>query len=69
MQELKKDAAHLLRQSMWKFRSGLSNKEKKFDSPNSCVTDGSEVELQKFWQVASPLVEVWAEDFIAKRFY
>ena len=53
---------------MWKLRSGLSNKTVKF-KPSSEANEGVPEDLQEFWQVASPLIEAWAEDFLAKRFY
>ena len=68
MQELKVDAAQQLRTGMWRFRSGLSNKQLLDPGPDR-VMDAGEKTLREFWEVAIPHIEEWSEAFLEKRFH
>ena len=68
MQELKVDAAQQLRTGMWRFRSGLSNKQLLVPKAER-ATDAGEKILKDFWEAALPHVEKWSENFLDKRFH
>lgn len=68
MQELKVDAAQQLRTGMWRFRSGLSNKQLLVPKAERATDAGEEI-LKDFWEVALPHVEKWSENFLDKRFH
>ncbi len=69
MQELKVDASHVLRAAMWKYRSGLSNKRVLVPAAIESNEDAGHLKTQALWEVASPLVEAWSQQFLSRRFH
>ena len=62
------DAAQQLRTGMWRFRSGVSNKQLLKPEQDGVAVAG-EATLKEFWEVALPHVERWSEAFLDKRFH
>lgn len=69
MQDLKLDANQAVRTAMWKYRSGLSNKNILRAKDVATAESPGQHKIQALWQVASPLVESWSQQFLTRRFH
>ena len=67
-QELKVDASKALRNAMWRFRSGLSNKSMLMAKDSGDEEVAGQYKIQALWEVASPLAEAWSRQFLLRRF-